>query len=178
MNIFPPPSSHACFCSDGGLSFSLRRFIQNGEQGIEGFIGFSEEKSSLPLLSVQSYHSEVNMKLRVRAFGMAVGLVSGGGLFVATILDVVREKGITLTSLQSFFLGYDISYVGACVGLIWGFVYGFIFGHCLRGCTMYSIRFFTNQRGLEYKWFAPRRRFFMKINHKPRIYHRGFIIFA
>jgi hypothetical protein len=71
------------------------------------------------------------MKLRVKAFGMAVGLVSGGGLFVATILDVVREKGITLSSLQSFFLGYDISYVGACVGLIWGFVYGFIFGALL-----------------------------------------------
>jgi hypothetical protein len=68
------------------------------------------------------------MKLRIRALGLSAGIVCGLGIFVATILDVVREKGITLGSLNSFFLGYDISFGGAFVGLIWGFIYGFIFG--------------------------------------------------
>ena len=68
------------------------------------------------------------MKLRVRAFGLAVGIVLGLGIFLATLCDVVREKGETLQSLESFFLGYSISFSGAIVGLIWGFVDGFICG--------------------------------------------------
>jgi hypothetical protein len=68
------------------------------------------------------------MKLRVRALGLAVGIVGGLGIFVATILDVVRDKGGTLVAIQSFFLGYEISYGGAFIGLIWGFIYGFICG--------------------------------------------------
>jgi len=68
------------------------------------------------------------MKIRVRAFGLAVGIVCGLGIFVATICDVARGKGETLGSLDSFFLGYSISVSGAIVGLIWGFVDGFICG--------------------------------------------------
>jgi zinc transporter ZupT len=68
------------------------------------------------------------MKLRVRAFGLAVGIVCGLGIFVATLWDVARGSGRTLELLSAFFAGYRISFGGAIVGLIWGFVYGFICG--------------------------------------------------
>ncbi len=68
------------------------------------------------------------MKLRVRALGLAVGIVWGLGIFAATICDAVRGKGRTLDTLNSFCLGYNISFGGAFVGLIWGLVYGFICG--------------------------------------------------
>jgi hypothetical protein len=74
------------------------------------------------------------MKLRVRALGLSVGATAGLGIFIATILDVVRDKGTTLLSISSFFFGYDITYVGAFIGFIWGCVYGFICGALIAWC--------------------------------------------
>jgi hypothetical protein len=77
------------------------------------------------------------MKLRVRAFGLAVGIVWGLGIFVATLWDVAIGRGKTLQSLSSFFIGYHISISGAFLGLMWGFVYGFICGVLIA--WMYNI---------------------------------------
>ncbi len=68
------------------------------------------------------------MKIRVRAFGLAVGIVCGLGVFVPTLLAAVWGTGKTLILLRAFFFGYSISFGGAIVGLIWGFVLGFICG--------------------------------------------------
>jgi len=68
------------------------------------------------------------MKLRVRAFGLVVGIVWGLGMFVATLWDFAQGHGQTLVRLSSFFKGYSISFGGAIVGLIWGLVFGFICG--------------------------------------------------
>jgi hypothetical protein len=68
------------------------------------------------------------MKLRVRAFGLSVGIVWGLGIFVATLWAAAQGRGSTLVLLKSFYSGYSISFGGAIVGLIWGLVDGFICG--------------------------------------------------
>ncbi len=68
------------------------------------------------------------MKLRVRAFGIAIGIVWGFAVLVATIWDVAVGMGRTMSLLGVFYPGYSVSYAGAFVGLIWGFDNGFLFG--------------------------------------------------
>jgi hypothetical protein len=69
------------------------------------------------------------MKIRARALGLTIGSVSGVGIFILTLLSVLRGSlGATLGSLMIPFYGYTVSYGGAFIGLIWGFVYGFICG--------------------------------------------------
>jgi hypothetical protein len=68
------------------------------------------------------------MKLRARAFGLAIGIVWGLTVFVATIWVATVGIGQTMSLLGLFYRGYTVSYVGAFVGLIWGFINGFIVG--------------------------------------------------
>jgi hypothetical protein len=68
------------------------------------------------------------MNLRVRAFGLAVGIVCGLGIFAVTLIDAARGAGRTLGLLNAFIWGYEINFVGAMLGFIWVFVYGFIGG--------------------------------------------------
>ena len=68
------------------------------------------------------------MKLRKRALGMALGIVWGLSVFVVTIWAIAAGQGQTLSKLGGYYLGYDVSLLGAFVGLVWGFVDGFIGG--------------------------------------------------
>jgi hypothetical protein len=68
------------------------------------------------------------MKLSKRAFALALGILLGAVVFLATIYVMLKGGGNTLILLQQFFWGYGISFGGAILGLIYGFVYGFIFG--------------------------------------------------
>lgn len=68
------------------------------------------------------------MRLRVRALGLAIGIVWGFAVFVTTIMAVAMGKGHTLSFLAAYYYGYGVSFGGALVGLIWGLVHGFIFG--------------------------------------------------
>ena len=68
------------------------------------------------------------MKLRARAFGLAIGIVWGITVFVATLWDGSVGKGQTMSLLSVFYYGYRVSFGGAVVGLIWGIVSGFLLG--------------------------------------------------
>jgi len=68
------------------------------------------------------------MKLRVRALGMAGGVVWGVCLLIATLWLLWFGKGTEMSSLKNLYPGYDITYLGAIVGFIWGFVDGFVSG--------------------------------------------------
>ena len=69
------------------------------------------------------------MMLRVRALGMAVGIVWGLSVLVATLWMLwFAQPSPTWPTLKSLYPGYDVTYMGAFVGLIWGFVDGFIAG--------------------------------------------------
>lgn len=68
------------------------------------------------------------MKLSKRALALALGIIWGVAVFLATIYVTIKGGGNTLVLLQQFFWGYNISFGGAILGLIYGFIWGFIFG--------------------------------------------------
>lgn len=64
------------------------------------------------------------------ALGVACGAVLGGGLFLVTIVQVIRGgfPVPNLWLLGQFFWGYRVTVPGAFVGLVWGFGIGFVLG--------------------------------------------------
>ena len=68
------------------------------------------------------------MELDKKALGLALGLLWGGGLLVATLWVLFADGGEHLILLRKFYLGYAISFPGAVIGFVWGFVDGFVGG--------------------------------------------------
>ncbi|MDA2922758.1 bacteriophage holin [Patescibacteria group bacterium AH-259-L07] len=68
------------------------------------------------------------MDLNKKACGLALGIIWGVTLFLATIWIIIKGDGNTLIKLQQFYIGYSISWLGAFIGLIYGFIDGFIGG--------------------------------------------------
>ena len=65
------------------------------------------------------------------ALGFATGVITGGGLFLMTMVLVAKGGypiGPTLGLLRNYFFGYSVTFPGAWIGLAWGFVAGFILG--------------------------------------------------
>jgi hypothetical protein len=74
---------------------------------------------------------DVILRLNGRAWGIAAGLLLGGGLFFATVLLVLKggpDAGRHLSLLRVFFPGYQISFVGAIIGFVYAFVVGYALG--------------------------------------------------
>ena len=69
------------------------------------------------------------MKLNVKAFGLACGLVWGLGLFLLTWWILAFEgNSAGPTFIGRIYRGYTITPVGSMVGLVWGFLDGWIGG--------------------------------------------------
>ena len=81
----------------------------------------SADKSSL-MLAFAPLHRE--------ALGLASGVVLGGLLFIATLVQVVKRVNpdLGLGLLKQFFWGYSVSLGGAFIGLLWAFGLGFALG--------------------------------------------------
>lgn len=78
-------------------------------------------------------------RLNVRAWGITVGLILGGGLFLATIILVVQggpDVGRHLGLLASYFPGYRVTLLGSFVGFVYGFVVGYGIGRFIG--TVYN----------------------------------------
>lgn len=74
------------------------------------------------------------LKLNARAWGIALGLLFGAGLFLATILLVVRggpQIGLHLNLLGMFLPGYRVSVGGAFIGFAYLFVIGYAIGRLI-----------------------------------------------
>ncbi len=74
------------------------------------------------------------LRLNARAWGIALGLLFGTGLFLATILLVVRggpEVGPHLNLLGMFLPGYRVSVAGAFIGFAYLFVIGYAIGRLI-----------------------------------------------
>ena len=74
---------------------------------------------------------EAFAKLDRVALGVAVGTLCGLGVFMATLLLLLKGGevvGPRLALLAQFFIGYTVTPSGAFVGLLYGFVLGFILG--------------------------------------------------
>ena len=79
------------------------------------------------------------MKLRPLSLGIAVGIVWGLGVLLATIRAVQIHGGATLILLRKFFPGYTVSPGGCVLGMIWGFVYGFLVAVAIAGLYNYFV---------------------------------------
>jgi hypothetical protein len=74
------------------------------------------------------------MQLNARAWGISAGMLLGGGLFLATILLVMRggpNVGAHLGLLGVFFPGYSVTWLGAFIGFIYAFVLGYGLGRII-----------------------------------------------
>ena len=61
------------------------------------------------------------LQLNARAWGISFGLLMGGGLFLATIVLVVKGGpmvGQHLNLISAFFPGYRVTWLGAFIGFM------------------------------------------------------------
>lgn len=68
------------------------------------------------------------MRLHKTALGLAAGILWGLTVFLVTLWVVAVGGGEHLELLSKFYLGYDVSVVGAFAGLVWAFICGFVSG--------------------------------------------------
>ena len=69
------------------------------------------------------------MKLNVKAFALACGILWGIGLFLITWWIIFFEgTACGILCIEHLYLGYDISPIGSFIGLLWGFIDGLICG--------------------------------------------------
>jgi len=69
------------------------------------------------------------MRMNAKALGLSVGLLWGASVCLATVwILVVGSEGETLGKLGVFYIGYQVSWIGAVIGLVYGFADGFIGG--------------------------------------------------
>ena len=71
------------------------------------------------------------VRLNARAWGLGFGLLAGGGLFLATVVLVIRggsAVGPHLGLLGVYLRGYEVTWPGAVIGLLYGFVLGYLAG--------------------------------------------------
>jgi len=81
----------------------------------------------------QNIHTAV-LRLNARAWGIALGLLLGGGLFLATIVLVIKggpDVGQHLSLLSVFFPGYSVTVLGSLIGFVYAFVLGYALGRLI-----------------------------------------------
>ena len=79
------------------------------------------------------------LRLSGRAWGIALGLLLGGGLFLATIVLVIKggpDVGQHLSLLSVFFPGYRVTVLGSLIGFVYAFVLGYALGRLVG--TVYN----------------------------------------
>jgi len=72
------------------------------------------------------------MHLNAMIVGIILGLFLGLGIFLATIILLIRggnNIGPHLSLLGQFFIGYQVSFLGSIIGLLYGFILGFSAGY-------------------------------------------------
>lgn len=70
-------------------------------------------------------------KLDGKALGVAIGLLFGLTIFLATNFLIYKggdEVGPNLALLSQFFVGYEVSFVGSLIGFVYGLISGFAIG--------------------------------------------------
>ena len=76
----------------------------------------------------------VMLRLNGRAWGIAIGLLFGLGLFVATNILVLRggpQVGPHLGLLGVYLPGYSVTFLGSLIGFVYLFVIGYGIGRLI-----------------------------------------------
>ena len=79
-------------------------------------------------------YSATLLRLNARAWGIAVGLVFGMGLFLATMVLLMKggfEVGAHLGLLGKLLPGYSVTVGGAFIGFGYAFVIGYAIGRII-----------------------------------------------
>ncbi len=82
-------------------------------------------------------------KIDPLAFGMAVGVVSGIVIFMASAMLVLRGGpvvGPTLSLFGNYLFGFEVTWVGAVMGLLEGGVLGFAVGALAAGLRNWALK--------------------------------------
>jgi hypothetical protein len=73
-------------------------------------------------------------RLNERAWGITMGLLLGLGLFLATIVLVIKggpSPGPHLSLLKAYFPGYRVTFLGSLIGFVYAFVIGYALGRLI-----------------------------------------------
>jgi hypothetical protein len=90
----------------------------------------SASQESTPPADEQALVHEVVRASR-NVLGITLGLLCGVGLFLATLVLVIKggpDVGAHLSLLNQFFPGYTVTLLGSFVGFFYGFLVGYISG--------------------------------------------------
>src|SRR5678815_4355492 len=71
--------------------------------------------------------------------GLVLGIMTGAGIMVATLVLVMRGGPVVgphLALLAQFLPGYQVSVIGSVIGFFWGALYGFVVGYLVS--TLYN----------------------------------------
>jgi hypothetical protein len=74
------------------------------------------------------------LRLSGQAWGIAIGLLCGVGLFAATLFLVIKggpNVGQHLGLLATYFPGYRVTTAGAFIGFVYAFVVGYALGRLI-----------------------------------------------
>ena len=80
------------------------------------------------------------VRLNGKVWGIALGLIAGLGLFIATNILWLKdgeEAGQHLGLLGHYFLGYDVNFVGSLIGFVLGLRLRLAIGWL--ACTIYNL---------------------------------------
>jgi hypothetical protein len=79
------------------------------------------------------------MRASEQGWGIAIGLLCGAALFVATLVLVLKggqHPGLHLNLLSIYFPGFSVTTLGACIGFVYAFVAGYAAGRTVA--TIYN----------------------------------------
>ena len=74
------------------------------------------------------------MRLNGVILGIILGLLLGFGIFIATIILLIRGGEVVgphLALLGQFFIGYRVTFTGSLIGFLYGFGFGFVAGYMI-----------------------------------------------
>ena len=96
-----------------------------------------------PLPTDEKLFSSV-LLLNAKVVGLALGLIFGLGIFVATNWLVIKggdRVGPHLILLSQYFIGYRVTFVGSLIGAAYGFTLGTICGALMGWIYNKIVRF-------------------------------------
>ena len=85
-------------------------------------------------------------KIDPLAFGIAVGVVSGVGIFMATAILLLKSGpvgGSTLSLLGNYLFGFEVTWMGAVMGLFEGGLLGFAVGALAAGLRYWALKVYA-----------------------------------
>ncbi|MBI3769757.1 MAG: NAD(P)/FAD-dependent oxidoreductase [Deltaproteobacteria bacterium] len=113
---------------------------------------YHEEVRSPEERAVEDALVRIFAKVDRRAFGLALGIVGGLGLFLATLFLVLKggaHVGPHLALLGQYFPGYHVTSTGSILGLAYGFLASFCVGWgfaVIRNATFFLYEFAIRRR--------------------------------